>query len=221
MKMVIAITKRSISKVIMSKIFFTSDTHFSHRNIVKYCPVTRGRFVEPDGSPALHWMNQSIVDEWNSKVAPGDVVWFLGDFALNPNRRDEWLVKLNGRIRWVRGNHDSKADKSKHLVEKYVHHAFYDEIDGIKILFVHSPYDSKLVLDPMDNPDLVICGHVHDLWKFKRKGELVEAYATNDHSESSFVTKYPIINVGLDAWDFKMVSWDQVKNLLEDMNDGY
>lgn len=63
----------------MSRIFFTSDQHFSHKNIAKYCPQTRGQFVRMDGTVDLHAMNETIVKEWNLKVSPDDTVWSLGD----------------------------------------------------------------------------------------------------------------------------------------------
>jgi len=191
-------------------IWFTSDTHFSHKSIVKYCPKTRGQFVEPDGSPALYWMNQTMVDEWNSKVQPDDIVYFLGDWSLNHNVRNKYLAMLNGRIFWVRGNHDSKIEKSRHLVQAIAKRSMVVEHDGLKMFLVHSPYDAH---EAPDDVDFVVCGHVHDLWQYKKKGDVVSPYITKEHQEGEFVARHNIINVGLDAWEFKMLSFRELKAL--------
>jgi calcineurin-like phosphoesterase family protein len=54
-------------------IFFTSDTHFNHKNIIKLCnrPFT-----------SIEEMNEKIIENWNNIVKPEDIVWHLGDFAL-------------------------------------------------------------------------------------------------------------------------------------------
>ena len=58
----------------MSEIFFTSDTHFGHGNILELCPTTR-----PFAS--AEEMNDVIVERWNEKVGKKDTVYHLGDFA--------------------------------------------------------------------------------------------------------------------------------------------
>lgn len=49
-------------------------------------------------------MNQELINKWNSRVKPGDLVYHLGDlmFKYDP----QILDKLNGEIRLVPGNHD-------------------------------------------------------------------------------------------------------------------
>ena len=55
------------------KIFFTSDTHFWHVNIIKYC----NRPFE-----TIEEMNETIIEKWNSKISKDDIVFNLGDFAF-------------------------------------------------------------------------------------------------------------------------------------------
>ena len=57
----------------MPSIWFTSDTHFSHCNIIKYC---NRPFKDVDE------MNKILIQNWNNVVRPDDIVWHLGDFAL-------------------------------------------------------------------------------------------------------------------------------------------
>lgn len=82
------------------EIWFTSDTHFGHRNILKYEASAR-----PFRSVAE--MDQTLIGNWNSVVGEDDLVFHLGDFALARSERvAELLSQLHGRKRLVLGNHD-------------------------------------------------------------------------------------------------------------------
>lgn len=84
------------------KIFITSDTHFFHRRIIEY-------ENRPFGS--VEEMNEKLIENWNSVVLPQDLVYHLGDFALNvgDDKVKEILDRLNGEIVLVSGNHDKKS----------------------------------------------------------------------------------------------------------------
>lgn len=80
--------------------WITSDLHFGHKNILKFCPDTRP-FSD------LNHMIEAIVLEWNSLVKPTDVVFHLGDFSfLGLEATTAILKRLNGTIVFVMGNHD-------------------------------------------------------------------------------------------------------------------
>jgi calcineurin-like phosphoesterase family protein len=80
----------------MPDIWFTSDTHYGHYNIIKYC----NRPWEDTDS-----MNRFLVENYNSVVKPDDICYFLGDFSLSPHFL--FLVEqLNGTKHCVVGNHD-------------------------------------------------------------------------------------------------------------------
>lgn len=79
--------------------FYISDTHFNHVNIIKYC--NRPFKTVED-------MNETIIKRWNMMVNKNDIVYHLGDFALaNKETTQELVSRLNGKIRLVRGNHDT------------------------------------------------------------------------------------------------------------------
>lgn len=84
----------------MSKIYVTSDTHFSHANIIKYCNRPYSSVEE---------MNNSLVENWNSAVNNNDLVIHLGDFAWGRTIQSikQHLDKLNGNKILILGNHDS------------------------------------------------------------------------------------------------------------------
>ena len=54
-------------------IFFTSDHHFGHYNIINYCnpPFT-----------SVQQMDEPMILKWNETVMPEDEVYYLGDFAM-------------------------------------------------------------------------------------------------------------------------------------------
>ena len=86
----------------MSKIFFTSDTHFNHDREFVY---------SPRGFKTIQEMNGTLVKNWNETVGNDDDIYVLGDFFLGTdfNYIQEVLNKLNGRIHLVTGNHDTPS----------------------------------------------------------------------------------------------------------------
>jgi len=83
----------------MSKIWFISDTHFYHTNIIKYC---NRPFKDAEE------MNYKIIQNWNSVVQHDDIVYHLGDFALgNKEKIKNIAYQLNGRKFLICGNHDA------------------------------------------------------------------------------------------------------------------
>ena len=83
------------------RLFFTSDTHFGHRNIIKYCERPFSCIEE---------MDDALIANWNRVVGKDDIIFHLGDFAMAGSA--EWsrlLQKLNGKIYLILGNHDLKT----------------------------------------------------------------------------------------------------------------
>ena len=76
----------------MRKIYFISDTHFNHANIIKYCNRPFKDVEE---------MDKTLIKNWNNIVRDKDIVYFLGDFVLSKNkveRAKELMELLNGEI---------------------------------------------------------------------------------------------------------------------------
>ncbi len=88
----------------MPNIFFASDHHFHHKNILM--------FKDQEGNPLrvfsdVDHMNEHMVQQHNSVVTPGDKVYFLGDVTMSRNAKGlEILGRMNGEKVLVKGNHD-------------------------------------------------------------------------------------------------------------------
>jgi calcineurin-like phosphoesterase family protein len=89
----------------MANIFFASDHHFHHANILN--------FKRDDGTPLrvfddVTHMNEYMVMQHNRTVQPNDKVYFLGDVAM-PKTAEALniLARMNGEKILIKGNHDS------------------------------------------------------------------------------------------------------------------
>ena len=116
--------------------WFTSDLHFGHRNIIKYCR-------RPFGNVEL--MDAALVENWNRVVQPDDVVWNLGDlaFCCSPKHAYECFSQLNGEQHFIMGNHDSiaamfgvESPGPKRLASWYDGYAEV-EVEGQKLVLCH------------------------------------------------------------------------------------
>lgn len=79
-------------------VFFTSDTHFGHANIIRFCKRPFENVEE---------MNEVLIENWNKVVSDDDTVFHLGDFAFGgSNVWKEIIPRLKGHINLIIGNHE-------------------------------------------------------------------------------------------------------------------
>lgn len=109
-------------------IWFTSDQHFGHAGIIKYC---RRPFADVDE------MNEALVQRFNSVVSDRDDVYHLGDFAFSDPAL--WLARLKGRRHHlILGNHDYKRLNGIRLATfSSVQDVAYLRHDGYRIFMSH------------------------------------------------------------------------------------
>lgn len=80
--------------------FFTSDTHFGHANIIRFCNRPFKNVEE---------MDEALIENWNQVVSKDDTVFHLGDFAFGGSSVWNSIIpRLNGHINLIIGNHDRK-----------------------------------------------------------------------------------------------------------------
>jgi calcineurin-like phosphoesterase family protein len=192
----------------MKMIWFTSDMHFGHQNIISYC---NRPFRDVDE------MRETLIRNWNAVVAPDDIVYIVGDAAMGHREMTlPALKRCNGHKYLVPGNHDGchKMFENKqsygHLVSLYLEN-FDDILDEQIVLedlyrVCHFPYNEPGRADyqgrdysrwePVDDGKVLFCGHVHDTWKVKQT------------SKGTWM-----INVGADVWNYQPVSFETLKSL--------
>ena len=93
-----------------TNVYFTSDLHFCHANIIRFCkrPFT-----------SVEEMNEVLIKNWNSVVKEDSIVFILGDFCFG--QKTTWnkiLKQLNGKKYLIVGNHDklSQIDYSSFVL---------------------------------------------------------------------------------------------------------
>jgi calcineurin-like phosphoesterase family protein len=179
----------------MSKIFFTSDNHFSHKNIKKFCPKTRqGETVEE--------MNSLMIRRWQEQVKQEDVVYLLGDvFFCDAEKAISIIDQLPGQKFLIYGNHDEPIRSNSTLRNKFVETAEWREIyiDKKKIILHHYPtYEWK----GMHRGAYHLYGHIHS------------NYGEKEHP------RIPgrCMDAGIDSrpnGDMTLWSWEEVDRILK------
>ena len=92
------LSKTKFSKEEAEHLFFTSDSHFNHENIIRFCKRPFKDTKE---------MDEALINNWNNVVGQDDTVFHLGDFAFGGS--ELWngvLNQLNGHKILIVGNHD-------------------------------------------------------------------------------------------------------------------
>lgn len=177
-----------------SKVFFTSDTHFYHGNIIRFC----NRPFKDVGM-----MNETIISNWNNTVGLDDIVFHLGDFCLGGSA--EWtkiLDRLNGKIYLILGNHDLKNLRQGY-VDRFEHLAMqmHIEVNKQKIYLNHYPF---LCFDGGYKDVWQLFGHVHT----RKNNTGIDAARL----QYLYPTQY---DVGVDNNNFMPVSFAQMKIIIE------
>lgn len=138
----------------MNNIFFSSDYHFFHKNILLHHSDTRkGETVEE--------MNEHIIQAHNNTVTRRDTIYMLGDISFgNADATEGVLRRLNGNKILVYGNHDQIIRKKPDLQKYFNHCVDYKEIriDGKKICMMHFPIEQW---NSRGNGAIHLHGHSH------------------------------------------------------------
>ena len=173
--------------------FFTSDTHFNHANIIRFC---NRPFKD------VEQMNETLISNWNNVIGPDDTVFHLGDFCLGG--AEEWnklLDRLNGKIYLILGNHDLKNIRQG-FTQKFEHVAMQMRIEVGKqrIYMSHYPF---LCFEGSYKNVWQLFGHVHS----RQNNTGIDASGL----QYLYPTQY---DVGVDNNDFTPISFEQVKRII-------
>jgi len=175
-------------------VYFTADLHLHHKNIIRY--AHRGPAFRTN-----HQMDRGLIRNLNRAVRRHDTLYHLGDFcfagrsnigeARRAFGRDMGMVHC--RTVFLRGNHDTGLRHASYFICR--------RIDGVKVFMRHWPpwehprrFPHSFTIPP--DVDLILCGHVHDKWKY--------------HAHKVGKRLIPVVNVGTDVWGYKPVSLSKI-----------
>ena len=174
--------------------YLTSDLHFFHKNVLRFCPETRP-FADTDE------MNQFLVNKWNEKVVkPNTKMFHLGDFSFGkPEQTREIVSQLKGDITFINGNHC--YSKTQEVLREFGEVVDYKKVNyqGKKFILFHYPI---LEWDSKHHGSIHCYGHLHQNI-VPEKYELGKA-----------------MNVGWDAIG-KIIHFDEVIEIMEDIPVGF
>lgn len=176
----------------MSDIYFTSDHHFGHDNIITHCNRPFDSVKE---------MDEYMIMEWNTFVDEGDHVYHLGDFAYKDGGRPlaSTVEQLNGNITLVMGNHDhDRAAKTKEDWESL----FYEVYNGYL----------ELVLD---NRIFTLNHYPQESWRDKHHKKRPKGWHLHGHSHGKAKRIPGRMDVGVDTHGFRPWSLEEVIRRLD------
>jgi len=174
----------------MKQIFFTSDHHFGHANIIKFCDRPFQSVEE---------MDLELIKRWNEKIKPEDEVYHLGDFALAKDREvvADRLDQLNGIKYLIKGNHEGAA---LHCRKQFK--------------WVKDYHELKIKDSSCKNgvQRIILFHYAMRVWRGDYRG----TWQLYGHSHGKLPDKKDqlAIDVGVDAHDYYPVSYDEVKAIM-------
>lgn len=173
-------------------VWFISDLHIRHKNILKHQPNRIGVMkLENENDIDAH--DNYIIDLWKKTIKRGDIVYVIGDFILTNKAETEKLIhklKSNGcKIHLVVGNHDASSKKLPNL---------FESVKEINVTtFKKSMYD---FLD--EDLTITMCHYPMVTWPHKPYGALhLFGHIHNNSPKINFgLTDGDLaVNVGFDA----------------------
>ena len=181
------------------KVFFTSDLHFGHENVLRF-----------DNRPfeTVAEMDEELMKRWNAKVDKGDLVYILGDmiWRASTNEAPVLLRKLNGQKILIKGNHD-RFIKNAAAKKELAAVKDYDDIcvkleDGTQRRCILSHYFMPFYIGHRYSA-IHLHGHSHN---------------TEESLEEKHITAYlrakgynlEVYNVGCMYWNYEPVTLDEI-----------
>lgn len=180
--------------------FFTSDPHHGHRNVIRFCDRPYDDVKE---------MSTSLINNWNSVVGDDDYVFVLGDlFWFNDSHSiKRVLSQLRGKIYIIPGNHDKmesyyRVDDPRIVICSDIVNLFVEETEADGTVkhhqFVLSHYP-QTTWTHRDRGAYNLFGHIHS--KAGREG-----------LDQDLILHWNQCDVGVDFWNYTPVCWETLKH---------
>ena len=173
-------------------IWFTSDTHFNHANIIEY---TNRPFANVDE------MNQELIRRWNEIVSPEDTIYHLGDVTLEGwKTAQKFLNQANGKIFIVPGGHD---------------HRWINEYHKLRTLLPNLTILNNLFSLSLDmggkHPEIwALCHYALRTWDRSHYG----SFHLYGHPHGTLPPLGRSLDVSVECWDYTPVSITTLRDKL-------
>lgn len=171
-------------------IYFTSDLHLGHSNILTLCSRPFSSIDE---------MDAYLINAWNQKVKTGDTVYLIGDVVWDKKKVAYYMEQLPGKKILIMGNHDSTWVKREECLKYFeavtpfleIHHC------GHPITICHYPMLEWNASREETKKKLGyhIHGHIHN--------------RVSDEYRQLFI-QFNALNAGVDINGFAPVSFDEL-----------
>ncbi len=173
--------------------WFTSDEHFGHFNIIKFCN-------RPFSS--LEEMTEGLIDRHNEVVNEGDKVYHIGDMFWRTFGYDnaiKTIHRLNGQHFYVLGNHE----------ELMLDKAFQGEVLRKSFVWVA---EREVIRPNKMYPKIVLDHYAGRVWQGSGGGS-IQLYG-HSHGELERTPHGRSMDVGVDSHNYYPVSLDQVMEVM-------
>lgn len=181
-------------------LYFTSDLHFGHRNVIRFC--SRPFENEKD-------MESGLIANWNTTVGPKDIIFSLGDFSWFTGRHQvkKLVEQLQGEKYFIPGNH------CKEGMYELVNDSQFHECSDIVHLFVRGTEGDPRFAEAKVF-ELVLCHYPLACWSHSDHPNCYQFFghihSQADTALTEFGLELPIktgkqMDVGTDRWDYKPI----------------
>ena len=196
-----------------TKVFFTSDPHYGHTNIIKFCNRPFNSFQD---------MNDVLINNWNDVIGEDDLCFILGDFSMwGKQAWNNILDRLMGRKILIMGNHDKDKnvpiERFEIVTDGFLNLRIKDDDkdkDGQRITVCHYP---MLSWYQSHRGAWQLFGHMHN-----NSIMPIEENLENDEVADFMKQQHHYLmhlrndqyDVGVDGNNFTPISYNQVKKII-------
>ncbi len=155
----------------MSNVFFISDLHLGHANILNFTDSQGKRVREFESATEMH---ETIIERCNKVVKPKDRLYILGDVAIKRGAIS-LLEAMNGRKVLVKGNHDCADKDTECLTQRGW--LTYDKLSKDDLVWSVNPNTTRGEWKPID--DIIVKHYSGDMVFLKT--ERMDMLVTPNH----------------------------------------
>lgn len=192
------------------KMWFCSDLHFNHLNILKFQKERReamGITDDMSDTEKLHKHNEWIINMWNMTVKKEDHIYILGDVSFGTTEETRKILeRLKGHKHLIIGNHD----KSCRGLENY-----FVSVSQIKEFPIKKHQYDFLE----ENIYLVLCHFPMVAWNRRLHGAFqVHGHTHNSLKDINNESGELRVDIGLDAEiaNYGLVSLEKIYKFMKD-----